>query len=205
MFDIYCVTNRNLCRGNFLERMEKILQTPVRGIILREKDMDEKDYRRLAQKVLKLCKEQEKELIVHTYISTAKELGCTSFHAPLSVLRANAGLKEAFKKLGASVHSAAEAKEAQSLGCTYLTAGHIFETDCKKGLKPRGTAFLREVCGSVSIPVYAIGGIHPENIQRLYPLKNQNLKGFCIMSGWMQCEDPKTYLQQFYAEKTGRS
>ena len=24
------------------------------------------------------------------------------------------------------------------LGATYVVAGHIFETDCKKGLEPRG-------------------------------------------------------------------
>ena len=33
----------------------------------------------------------------------------------------------------------------------------------QKGLPPRGLDFLREVCRSVDIPVYAIGGIRPEN------------------------------------------
>lgn len=198
MFDIYCVTNRKLCEENVLERLEKILQTPVRGVILREKDMDEENYRYLAKKVLKLCNEQQKELILHTHISAAKKLGCTSFHAPLSVLRANPELKNQFKRLGASVHSPSEAKEAQNLGCAYLTAGHIFETDCKKGLKPRGLEFLREVCDAVSIPVYAIGGIYPENVSQLCHLKNKNLKGFCVMSALMRCENPKEYVQQFY-------
>ena len=41
-----------------------------------------------------------------------------------------------------------------------MTAGHVYVTDCKKGLPPRGLEFLKEVCTKVTIPVYAIGGIH---------------------------------------------
>lgn len=87
-----------------------------------------------------------------------------------------------------------DALEAESLGCTYITAGHIFETDCKKGLPGRGLAFLRNVCVSVSIPVYAIGGIHDGNIAAV---RGAGAKGACIMSGLMQCEDVKEYLRRF--------
>lgn len=37
-----------------------------------------------------------------------------------------------FKTIGTSVHSVEEAIEAQKLGATYISAGHIFATDCKK-------------------------------------------------------------------------
>ena len=36
-----------------------------------------------------------------------------------------------------------EAIEAQKLGATYISAGHIFATDCKKDLPPRGLEFLK--------------------------------------------------------------
>ena len=67
--------------------------------------------------------------------------------------------KEKFTKIGISIHSVEEAKEAEQLGASYLTAGHIYATDCKRGLPPRGLGFLKEVCREVSIPVYGIGGI----------------------------------------------
>ena len=41
--------------------------------------------------------------------------------------------------------------EAERLGATYVTAGHIFTTDCKKGLPPRGLDFLKNVCDAVTI------------------------------------------------------
>ena len=51
---------------------------------------------------------------------------------------------------------------------------------------------MKSVCESVSIPVYAIGGIGCENIQSVRAV---GAKGACIMSGLMRCEDVKSYLK----------
>ena len=52
MSDIICVTHRQLCREDFLERVEKIAAARPRGLILREKDLPEEEYRALARRVL---------------------------------------------------------------------------------------------------------------------------------------------------------
>lgn len=62
----------------------------------------------------------------------------------------------------------------------------------RKGLPGRGIGFLKKICETVSVPVYAIGGIGAENIQEI---KNAGAAGGCIMSGWMQCEDVREYLK----------
>ena len=90
-----------------------------------------------------------------------------------------------FHKIGTSIHSVEDAIEAQRLGATYVTAGHIFTTNCKKGLPPRGLDFLKNVCDAVTIPVYGIGGIK-FNPQQWNDLKEQGASGGCIMSGMMQ-------------------
>ena len=87
-----------------------------------------------------------------------------------------------FLAVGCSVHSVEEAKEAQKLGATYLTAGHIYTTDCKKGLPPRGLDFLREICNAVTIPVYAIGGIHA-GTRQIQEVMDCGASGACIMYG----------------------
>ena len=91
--------------------------------------------------------------------------------------------KKAFPILGVSCHSVEEAGKAKELGCTYIIAGHIFETDCKKGVPPRGLEFLKEVCDTIDIPVYAIGGITMDNIALV---KNAGAAGGCMMSGLMR-------------------
>ncbi len=187
MFDILCVTNRALCKEDFLQRVEKIAAEHPKGIILREKDLSEEEYKKLAEKVLQICNEQNVPCILHSFVDIASELGAENIHLPLQVLRGiDEKKKEAFKQIGASCHSVEEAQEAERSGCTYITAGHVFVTDCKKGLAPRGLSFLQDVCESVSIPVYAIGGISHENIDAV---RKAGAAGACVMSGLMRCEN----------------
>lgn len=68
-------------------------------------------------------------------------------------------------------------------GADFLIAGHIFQTDCKKDLAPRGVKFLTEIVSNVEIPVYAIGGINPQNEHLIYEC---GANGICIMSGYMK-------------------
>ena len=90
-----------------------------------------------------------------------------------------------FHTVGTSIHSVSEAIEAEKLGTSYLTAGHIYVTDCKKGLAPRGLGFLKDVCSTVNVPVYAIGGIKFDKKQ-WEELKQKGASGGCIMSGMME-------------------
>lgn len=201
MSDILCITNRSLCREAFLARIEKIAKAKPAGIILREKDLPEETYESLAKEVMEICRTYGTSCILHTFVGAAVKLEAKALHLPLPVLRTlSENEKKRFSVLGASCHSPAEAKEAERLGCTYLTAGHVFDTDCKKGLPGRGIDFLKEVCESVSIPVFAIGGISHENIQSV---REAGAKGACVMSGVMVCEDPEAYLAAFCKEGQG--
>ena len=101
-----------------------------------------------------------------------------------------------FSYVGASVHSVSEAKEAEKLGATCLIAGHIFSTDCKKDVPPRGLIFLKEVCESVDIPVFGIGGIAKENASDVLMT---GAKGMCIMSEAMTCQHPAELTRGFLA------
>ena len=110
----------------------------------------------------------------------------------------SAGLSEGFETVGVSVHSIEEAVFVQSRGAAYITAGHIFPTDCKKGLPPRGVDFLREICTEVHIPVYAIGGITPENI---HLVKASGAAGVCVMSGLMKAGEPGKLIRKMHSEQ----
>ncbi len=183
MYDIIAVSNRALC-SDFLEQIKKINGEGV-SVILREKDLQETEYEKLAKQVMEFCP----GVILHNFTDAAKRLGCKRIHLPMTALR-TADLTD-FDIVGASAHSVGEAVEAQALGASYITAGHIFATDCKMGLEPRGLDFLKEVCRSVTIPVYAIGGISPENIQSV---TDAGAAGACVMSGIMKCADVKKYV-----------
>ena len=192
---LICVTNQKLCQEDFLTRIERLAQARPAAILLREKDLTETEYIELARKVLCICKTHSAQCILHNYANAANQLQHDALHLPLPVLRTlSIQKRDTFKVLGASCHSITDAKEAESLGCTYITAGHVFDTDCKKGLPGRGLEFLQEVCSCVSIPVYAIGGISPDNYASV---KKAGAAGACIMSTAMTSEDVEAYLTSF--------
>ena len=194
MSDIICVTNRKLCGGDFLTQIDRIAAARPKAIILREKDLSPEEYRELAEKVMSICERRGTMCILHSFTEIALELGAENIHLPLRKLSgAPDSIRGKFKLIGCSCHSAEEAVNARDMGASYITAGHVFATDCKKGLPPRGLDFLREVCSSVSIPVYAIGGISPENMDIV---RAAGAAGGCIMSGLMRCSDPAAYLRQ---------
>ena len=182
---IIAVTNRHLCTRPFLEQIERICSCHPQAVLLREKDLSEQEYTILAEKVMKICKTYQVPCILHTYFTSAKMLGCPAIHLPLPLLRGYHDQLKEFNFIGSSVHSLEEAKEAQNLGATYLTAGHIYETNCKKGVPARGLSFLRNICNNVSVPVYGIGGIKLEKSQ-LDEIMEQGAAGGCIMSGMME-------------------
>ena len=189
MYKILAITNRHLCNNDFLEQIQDICslnekKTVIKSvsIVLREKDLSENDYKDLAAKVIKICEKNNTECILHTYYKVAKELNCKKIHLPLHVLKSKPDVCKEFNEVGVSIHSVSEAIEAANLGATYITAGHIFATVCKKDIPPRGLSFLSSVCSSVNIPVYAIGGISLENAEKAI---NASADGICIMSGLM--------------------
>lgn len=184
---VIAVSNRHLTRLPYLDQVERICSFQPRAFLLREKDLPVKDYLNLALAVKKICDRHQVTMIPHFYPEAADAADTDVLHLPLWKLKE---LKEkgagrlTGMRIGVSIHSTEEAEEAAALGASYATAGHIFATDCKKGLPPRGLDFLKQICDRSPIPIYAIGGIRldPEQIQTV--LKH-GASGVCIMSQMM--------------------
>lgn len=115
-------------------------------------------------------------------------------------------MKEKFSYLhvGYSVHSLDEAIVAFKNGADSLVYGHVFPTDCKKGVPARGLEEIAHMASCLSIPITAIGGITPENTGDV--LAN-GVSGIAVMSGIISSSNPyskaKSYKESIrkWAEK----
>lgn len=169
-----------------IERLAKLTELRPQAVILRAKALDKAAYRTLALQAQQSCEAAGIPLILHSDWQLARELGISMLHLPLALLRQISEYERAyFTWLSTSVHSVGEAQEAQALGATVLIAGHIYTTQCKAGLAPRGLGFLRTVCSTVSLPVYAIGGIGFDASQHA-ELQANGARGACVMSAYMR-------------------
>lgn len=191
MSDIICVTNRALCEGDFLTRIEAIASLGPRAIMLREKDLPPAEYESLARSVMDICRRRGVSCILHSFSEVAARLGATALHLPLhSLAKMRERDRRRFSVIGASCHSEEDAKKAEALGCGYITFGHVFQTQCKPGLLPRGLLGLQRTAASVTIPVYAIGGVDCQNISLV---RKTAASGACLMSTLMKCRDIPGY------------
>ena len=189
---LICVTQRSSCPDDFLTRMEEIIaQRPAR-IILREKDLSPEDYEALARKLLPLCEKCGVPLLCNGPVPGFALPGCG---VQLSFLNRNLPV---FGEFGVSVHAPEEAVALQESRAAYLIAGHVFPTDCKKGVPPRGLEFLQKVCQKASQPVYAIGGITPERVPSVL---QAGAAGYCVMSALMKAPDPVRLIEEFYCQE----
>ena len=195
------ISNRKLCENENLEKqIEKIFSAYKRKIILedfeivaltlREKDFNKNEYLNLVKKIYPICEKYRIDLILHQNydLNLDKKYKIEGIHLSYDNFKSlNKNIREdlikKYKRIGVSIHSLDEAKEVENLGASYVVAGHIFETDCKKGLEPRGLKFVEELSSILTIPIFAIGGIDEKNSQSVI---DSGAFGLCMMSSLMK-------------------
>ena len=170
-FRFYLVTDRMRSAPRTLASVvHDACVSGVRAVQLREKDLSETDLVSAATRLVRLMRPHGAKLFVNaspfvdrdTAGLLAASPGVDGFHIPddaalLTEFRAQ------FPKLliGASTHSVDGVRNAAESGADFLTFGPVFATG-KKG-RPQGLDALREACNAAAIPVFAIGGVTPEN------------------------------------------
>ena len=195
------ISNRKLCENENLEKqIEKIFSAYEKKIILkkfeivaltlREKDLNKNEYLKLIEKVYPICQKYKINLILHQNydLNLDDKYNIEGIHLSYSIFKSlnqniKAELIKKYKRIGVSIHSLEEAKDVESLGASYVIAGHIFETDCKKGLEPRGLKFIEDLSSTLTIPIFAIGGIDEKNSQSVI---NSGAFSVCMMSSIMK-------------------
>lgn len=139
-------------------------------------------------------------IFVHNFADFALRVGERNLWLPLGVLRSFSAARGAeflranFKKLIASCHSEAEAREALELGASAICLSHIFATDCKAGLAPKGLNLIRAVRGFYGGEIYALGGITPYNFASVLRAGADRI---AVMSSAMAARDASDFIRKF--------
>ena len=138
---------------------------------LRAKDQDPRDIYQWAQELKPLCNQHGVPFIINDYPEIAVKVGADGVHigqddGSLEHARAIVGDD---MLIGRSTHSLTQAQQALADGFDYIGFGPLYLTPTKKGRPAIGLEDLQEVQSTVGrhIPVFAIGGIKPENLSQV--------------------------------------
>jgi len=195
-FTFYLVTDRGQTQGrDLLWVIEQALDGGVRALQLREKDLDGKDLFYLAEKVRALCARYRATLLINDRIDVALAVGADGVQLgkaslPIEAARALLGRQ---RLIGASTHSLQEARAAERQGADFVLFGPVFFTPTKAVYgSPQGPAALKKIVENIASPVYAIGGIKPDNVETVMAA---GVKGIALISAVMAAHDPKLAAQ----------
>lgn len=135
----------------------------------------------------------ELDLLINNQPQLARQVG-TGLHLPETTpLPADWPLS---RRWGRSVHGVQAARRAADEGAHYIIVGTIFPTTSKPGHPGSGVALLRQVCTTVNLPVFAIGGICASNVRQI---REAGAYGAAIQGAILNASDPRTATEELLA------
>jgi thiamine-phosphate pyrophosphorylase len=202
-FKLYLVTNRALCTAGPLETVVgQACGAGVRAVQLRETDLSGGDLHSLAVTIREVTRRTGARLFINDRADIALGVGadgvhCTESGLPVGLVRRLCpdGL------VGASSHSLERAAEAGTAGADFVLFGPVFPTPSKaKFGDPQGLNALSVVAREAGVPVFAIGGITPENA----PLcLEKGAAGVGVISAILAAKDVPAAVDSFHRSLGG--
>ena len=166
-FALYLVTDRSVARRPLPVVVEECLGAGLKAVQLREKDLAARDLLAVATSLRESTRVHGARLLVNDRADVALACGAdgvqrTHDSLPVGALRA---ISPPPFLIGASVHSVAQAREAEAEGADFLVFGPVHDTPSKRGYgPPQGLSALSLVTAAVDKPVLAVGGVTPERV-----------------------------------------
>ena len=200
-FKLYVITDRGLCAPRTLyDTLHDLLDVGVSAIQLREKDLSDVEYIKLAEPLCKLCHAYSAQLFINSRIKIAMKISADGLHLPGDSASVRKVIEETNRRfiIGSSVHALTEAKQREMEGADFITYSPIYPTLSKPSYGPVvGLEGLRKITEGINIPVFALGGITPERVSECLDV---GAYGVAVMSGVMSPENgtqqAKMYLQR---------
>lgn len=176
---------------------EEILAGGARWLMLRAKEMPQKNFLALARELAYLKVHNPLQLILNSHVDLVCAVGADGVHLPASIADV-AGARSVLgpeKIIGVSVHSVEEGVVKASAGADYLLFGAIYPTTTKGPDHPiQGLEKLKALVASVTIPVIAIGGITPACVPEILAT---GAHGFAAMTGILTQENLQQATQAY--------
>jgi thiamine-phosphate pyrophosphorylase len=167
---LYLIIDPDFCVTDPLTLAKIGIKNGVDIIQLRYKGEDIAYFHRLAEQLRQLTRKLDVPLIINDRLDICLSVDADGVHLgqddfPVEAARRLIGDK---KIVGLSTHNLEQAKKSNYSPVDYIGLGPVFATTSKKNPDPPiGLDGLRNILTQVKLPCFVIGGVAPENIEKL--------------------------------------
>ncbi|KQY49903.1 DNA mismatch repair protein MutT [Lysobacter sp. Root494] len=150
--------------ASWLATLERALASGIRRVQLRAPACEPVRWQRLATQGVALCRAADAEVLINANLELAALVG-VGVHLRASQLSGFTSRPLANgQPVGASCHNMDELRAAQAIGCDFAVVGAIKPTATHPDATPLGWEGFAAMRETVSLPVYAIGGMGIDDI-----------------------------------------
>jgi 8-oxo-dGTP diphosphatase len=162
----YAISNASALGAEaFLRALETRLQAGLKLVQLREKDMAPPAFVELARRAIALCRRYQARVLLNGDVALAKALNADGVHLTSAQLHAFDERPE-LPWCGASCHSSEDLRLAEALGADFAVLGPVHLTQSHIEVRPTGWDGFGKLIENAVIPVYALGGMAPQDLQQ---------------------------------------
>ncbi|WP_114418566.1 Nudix family hydrolase [Marinospirillum perlucidum] len=177
--DEYVITGSCEDAEASLRNLHQALERGAKLIQLRDHQLDADSYQQLAEEFLKVCNQAGASLILNAEPELLEKVDAAGVHLTGERLMS---LSERplpkSKWVAASCHDLASVRQARALGVDFITLSPVFSTTCHPDALPLGWQRFKELVEyEARMPVYALGGMQPEDKRRVFALGGQGVAG----------------------------
>lgn len=149
----------------FFKLLEARLRAGLKQVQIREKSLEGRALEDFSRRVVVMCHAHGARVLVNSDMALAHNVGADGVHLTAAQLRATP-LRPALPWCGASCHSSEELRRAEALGADFAVLGPVQATPSHPNASPLGWQRFREIVDGAAIPVYALGGIQRQDLDR---------------------------------------
>jgi len=191
---LYLITDEKLIeRARFSETVELAVSGGANLLQLREKNTEHREIIHLGRKLLEITRKFNIPLIINDSPEIALEIGADGVHLGEDDpdIRYARELLGNDAIIGVSCYNRIErGVDAVEEGASYLAFGTPYGTPTKPGREPTSFETLKEARSRFhDIPIFAIGGIYPENAHEVL---QTGIDGIAVITSVFGSDQPES-------------
>lgn len=121
----------------------------------------------VAAALAELCARRRLALLIAADPDLALRVGADGVHWPEKALSQASKWRGRFRLQTASAHSRAALNRAASAGMDAAIFSTVFPSNSASAGPPLGPIRFRQISRTITLPIYALGGVHASNVRRI--------------------------------------